>query len=232
MLPVLPFLIGGALGAVAGVAIKKYYDENDIEIHEKLENSLMDIEEWLDEKLVALDKYKDSLNLNDDENTISLTSKEHILKKLESTKQKVYHDSFVDFMNFYKKLNNVDLGELEFTQVIFISKSEDYVENEITEENLKIAIDLLFKANNILSDIVLNLNKTLNILFKMLPVLPFIIGGALGAVAGVALKKYYDENDIEIHEKFENSLMDIEEWLDEKLVALDKYKDKIGRAHV
>ena len=161
MLPVLPFLIGGALGAVAGVAIKKYYDENDIEIHEKLENSLMDIEEWLDEKLVVLDKYKDSLNLNDDENTISLTSKEHILKKLESTKQKVYHDSFVDFMNFYKKLNNVDLGELEFTQVIFISKSEDYVENEITEENLKIAIDLLFKANNILSDIVLNLNKTL-----------------------------------------------------------------------
>jgi hypothetical protein len=70
MLPVLPFLIGGALGAVAGVALKKYYDENDIEIHEKLENSLMDIEEWLDEKLVALDKYKDSLNLNDDENTI------------------------------------------------------------------------------------------------------------------------------------------------------------------
>ena len=161
MLPVIPFLIGGALGTVAGVALKKYYDENDIEIHEKLENSLMDIEEWLDEKLVVLDRYKDSLNLNDDENTISLTSKEHILKKLESTKQKVYHDSFVDFMNFYKKLNNVDLGELEFTQVIFISKSEDYVENEITEENLKIAIDLLFKANNILSDIVLNLNKTL-----------------------------------------------------------------------
>ncbi len=50
MLPVLPFLIGGALGAVAGAAFKKYYDENDIEIHEKL---------------VALDKYKDSLNLNE-----------------------------------------------------------------------------------------------------------------------------------------------------------------------
>ena len=145
MLPVLPFLIGGALGTVAGVVLKTYYEERDDEINEKLEDGLMNIEEWLDEKLVALDKYKDSLNLNDDENTISLTSKEHILKKLESTKQKVYHDSFVDFMNFYKKLNNVDLGELEFTQVIFISKSEDYVENEITEENLKIAIDLLFK---------------------------------------------------------------------------------------
>ena len=32
----------------------------------------------------------------------------------------------------------------------------------------------------------------------MLPVLPFIICGALGTVAGVALKKYYDENDIQI----------------------------------
>ncbi|MGJ0303757.1 hypothetical protein NG774_10515 [Aliarcobacter cryaerophilus] len=159
MLPVLPFLIGGALGAVAGVAIKKYYDENDIEIHEKLENSLMDIEEWLDEKLVVLDRYKDSLNLNKDQ--ISSSKTDSYLQKLEITKQKVYHDSFVDFMNFYKKLNNVDLGELEFTQVIFISKSEYYVENEITEENLKIAIDLLFKANNILSDIVLNLNESL-----------------------------------------------------------------------
>ena len=27
----------------------------------------------------------------------------------------------------------------------------------------------------------------------MLPVLPFIIGGVVGTVAGVALKKYYDE---------------------------------------
>ena len=159
MLPVLPFIIGGALGAVVGVAIKKYYDENDTQNNEKLEDGLMNIEEWLDEKLVALDKYKDSLNLNEDQ--ISLSKTNSYLQKLESTKQKVYHDSFVDFMNFYKKLNNVDLGKLEFTQVIFTIKTEYYVENEITEENLKIAIDLLFKANNILSDIVLNLNKTL-----------------------------------------------------------------------
>ena len=162
MLPVLPFLIGGALGAVAGVALKKYYDENDIEIHEKLENSLMDIEEWLDEKLVALDKYKDSLNLNDDENTISSTSKEHILKKLESTKQKVYHDSFVDFMNFYKKLDNVDLGKLDFIQVEFSNSNLDKeIIDETVKQNIKVTIDLLFKANNILSDIVLNLNESL-----------------------------------------------------------------------
>ena len=162
MLPVLPFIIGGALGAVAGVALKKYYDENDIEIHEKLENSLMDIEEWLDEKLVALDKYKDSLNLNDDENTISSTSKEYSLKKLQDMKQKVYHDSFVDFINFYKKLDNVDLGKLDFIQVEFSNSNlDEEIADETVKQNIKVTIDLLFKANNILSDIVLNLNKTL-----------------------------------------------------------------------
>ena len=162
MLPVLPFIIGGALGAVAGVAIKKYYDENDIEIHEKLENSLMDIEEWLDEKLVALDKYKDSLNLNDDENTISSTSKEYSLKKLQDMKQKVYHDSFVDFINFYKKLDNTDLGKLDFIQVEFSNSNlDEEIADETVKQNIKVTIDLLFKANNILSDIVLNLNESL-----------------------------------------------------------------------
>src|SRR5574344_42142 len=162
MLPVLPFLIGGALGAVAGVALKKYYDENDIEIHEKLENSLMSIEEWLDEKLVALDKYKDSLNLNDDENTISSTIKEYRLKKLQDMKQKVYHDSFVDFINFYKKLDNVDLGKLDFIQVEFSNSNlDEEIIDETVKQNIKVTIDLLFKANNILSDIVLNLNESL-----------------------------------------------------------------------
>ena len=163
MLPVLPFLIGGALGTVAGVALKKYYDDNDIEIHEKLENSLMDIEEWLDEKLVALDKYKDSLNLNDDNDEISSSNKEEFcIKKLQDMKQKVYHDSFVDFINFYKKLDNVDLGKLDFIQVEFDkSNFDEEITDETVKQNIKVTIDLLFKANNILSDIVLNLNETL-----------------------------------------------------------------------
>ena len=163
MLPVLPFLIGGALGTVAGVALKKYYDDNDIEIHEKLENSLMDIEEWLDEKLVSLDKYKDSLNLNDDNDEISSSNKEEFcIKKLQDMKQKVYHDSFVDFINFYKKLDNTDLGKLDFIQLEF-SKSnlDEEIVDEIVKQNIKVTIDLLFKANNILSDIVLNLNESL-----------------------------------------------------------------------
>lgn len=163
MLPVLPFLIGGALGTVVGVAIKKYYDENDIEIHEKLENSLMDIEEWLDEKLVALDKYKDSLNLNDDKDEISSINKEEFcIKKLQDMKQKVYHDSFVDFINFYKKLDNADLGKLEFIQVEFSNSNlDEEIIDETVKQNIKVTIDLLFKANNILSDIVLNLNESL-----------------------------------------------------------------------
>ena len=162
MLPVLPFLIGGALGTVAGLVLKTYYEERDDEINEKLEDGLMNIEEWLDEKLVVLDKYKDSLNLNDDENTISSTSKEHSLKKLQDMKQKVYHDSFVDFINFYKKLDNTDLGKLEFMQLeISNSNLEEEITDETLKQNIKVTIDLLFKANNILSDIVLNLNESL-----------------------------------------------------------------------
>ena len=162
MLPVLPFLIGGALGTVAGLVLKTYYEERDDEINEKLEDGLMNIEEWLDEKLVALDKYKDSLNLNDDENTISSTSKEHSLKKLQDMKQKVYHDSFVDFINFYKKLDNVDLGKLEFMQLEFDNSNlDEEITDETLKQNIKVTIDLLFKANNILSDIVLNLNESL-----------------------------------------------------------------------
>ena len=162
MLPVLPFLIGGALGTVAGVVLKTYYEERDDEINEKLEDGLMNIEEWLDEKLVVLDKYKDSLNLNDDENIISSTSKEHSLKKLQDMKQKVYHDSFVDFINFYKKLDNTDLGKLEFMQLEFDNSNlDEEITDETLKQNIKVTIDLLFKANNILSDIVLNLNESL-----------------------------------------------------------------------
>lgn len=163
MLPVLPFLIGGALGTVAGVALKKYYDENEYEIHEKLENSLINLEEWLDEKSVALDNYIDSLNLNDDEaKTFSKNNETFDLKKLQDMKQKVYHDSFVDFINFYKKLDNVDLGKLEFMQLeISNSNLEEEITDETVKQNIKVTIDLLFKANNILSDITLNLNQTL-----------------------------------------------------------------------
>ena len=159
MLPVIPFLIGGALGTVAGVALKKYYDENNTKINEKLEDGLMDIEEWLDEKLVALDKYKDSLNLNEDAESLSNNGK-FSLKMLQDTKQKVYHDSFIHFINFYKKLDNVDLEELNFIQLDFSNSNEEIVD-EALHQNIKVTMDLLIKANNILNEINENLNKAL-----------------------------------------------------------------------
>ncbi len=159
MLPVIPFLIGGALGTVAGVALKKYYDENDTKINEKLEDGLMDIEEWLDEKLVALDKYKDSLNLNEDAESLSNNDK-FSLKILQDTKQKVYHDSFIHFINFYKKLDNVSLEELNFIQLDFSNSNEEIVDESLLQ-NIKVTIDLLIKANNILNEINENLNKAL-----------------------------------------------------------------------
>ena len=70
-------------------------------------------------------------------------------------KQKVYHDSFVDFINFYKKLDNVDLGKLDFIQVEFSNSNlDEEIIDETVKQNIKVTIDLLFKANNILSDII------------------------------------------------------------------------------
>ncbi|MCT7445542.1 hypothetical protein [Aliarcobacter cryaerophilus] len=90
MLPVLLFLIGGALGAVAGAAFKKYYDENDIEIYEKL---------------VALDKYKDSLNLNE-----SLKDKfdyESFDIKEQELIKKVISTSGIDILENLKPQNSI-----------------------------------------------------------------------------------------------------------------------------
>ena len=59
MLPVLPFLIGGALGAVAGVVLKTYYEERDDEINDLLSN----INKYIakDTKLVSSTKVNNEL---------------------------------------------------------------------------------------------------------------------------------------------------------------------------
>ena len=40
MLPVLPFLIRGALGTVAGVVLKTYYEERDDEVNEYMKKNM------------------------------------------------------------------------------------------------------------------------------------------------------------------------------------------------
>ncbi len=161
MLPVLPFLIGGAIGTVAGIVAKTYYDENEDEIHQTIEDGINDIDEWLDEKLVALDKYKDSLE--DEENNFSNSVEEEInFQSLQEMKKRVYHDSFSNFTDFYEKIENIDLGKLEFKELDFstIVFDKKIYDNTI-QHNIKVTNDLLFKANNLLSDITLNLSIVL-----------------------------------------------------------------------
>ncbi len=151
----LPVLLGGLVGLGAGYAIKKYYDENEIEVNDKIENCLTSIDEWFDEKGVALDKYLDSSNSK--ENKVQL-EEEIVLGSLSQMKKKVYHDSFVDFVSIYGKIENVDLGKLEYQDTNFDSKAYgDEIFDKTVQNNIKITTDLLFKANNLLNDIVINL---------------------------------------------------------------------------
>ena len=180
MLPVLPFLIGGALGAVAGVALKKYYDENDIEIHEKLENSLMDIEEWLDDKQVALDKYLDKLEPNKDLLNSVTTSEKLDLKALDDLRITVYKSSFTDFANYFNSLNinNKNLSKFnlkEDLQEVLIFQDESYEIDKPAVMNLKNnkfligtqyevnqGVEFLNKSNKILESINLALKQDAN----------------------------------------------------------------------
>ncbi|TLS72531.1 hypothetical protein FE246_03855 [Aliarcobacter thereius] len=117
MLPVLPFIIGGALGTVAGVVAKKIYDENEDEIHQALEDKIAKVDEWLDEKLVALDNYLDSL----DDDMIDFV-------KFYDTKKSVYKDSFLSFANYFNSLENTNLD-------IFDIKDMKIFETKIIDEN-------------------------------------------------------------------------------------------------
>ena len=150
-------LLGTATVLGAGYAIKKYYDKNEDNVNEKIEDGLLSIYEWLDEKSVALDKYLDSLD-EEKNSTFYSVEEEITFESLQNMKKKVYHDSFVDFINLFEKIENVDLGTLKYQEIDF--NSNVYINqlfDETVQNNLKITTDLLFKANNLLNDIVNNL---------------------------------------------------------------------------
>ena len=161
MLPILPFLIGGAIGTVAGVVLKDVYDEKD-DINQTFDDKISTIDEWLDKKFVALDKYKDTL-YEDEENHFSNSVEEEInFQSLIEMKKRVYHDSFISFIDFYKKLENIDLGDLEYEEIDFSTVVlDEQIYNRNIQNNIKITTDLLFKANNLLNDIVLNLGEAI-----------------------------------------------------------------------
>ncbi|MCG3688805.1 hypothetical protein [Aliarcobacter butzleri] len=161
MLPILPFLIGGAIGTVAGVVLKDVYDEKD-DINQTFDDKISTVDEWLDKKFVALDKYKDTL-YEDEENHFSNSIEEEIIfQSLIEMKKRVYHDSFISFVDFYKKLENVDLGDLEYEEIDFSTVVlDEQIYDRNIQNNIKITTDLLFKANNLLNDIVLNLGESI-----------------------------------------------------------------------
>ncbi|MCG3717759.1 hypothetical protein L5F50_01055 [Aliarcobacter butzleri] len=161
MLPILPFLIGGAIGTVAGVVLKDVYDEKD-DINQTFDDKISTVDEWLDKKFVALDKYKDTL-YEDEENHFSNSVEEEInFQSLIEMKKRVYHDSFISFIDFYKKLENVDLGDLEYEEIDFSTVVlDEQIYDRNIQNNIKITTDLLFKANNLLNDIVLNLGESI-----------------------------------------------------------------------
>lgn len=161
MLPILPFLIGGAIGTVAGVVLKDVYDEKD-DINQTFDDKISTVDEWLDKKFVVLDKYKDTL-YEDEENHFSNSVEEEInFQSLIEMKKRVYHDSFISFIDFYKKLENVDLGDLEYEEIDFSTVVlDEQIYDRNIQNNIKITTDLLFKANNLLNDIVLNLGEAI-----------------------------------------------------------------------
>jgi len=161
MLPILPFLIGGAIGTVAGVVLKDVYDEKD-DINQTFDDKISTVDEWLDKKFVVLDKYKDTL-YEDEENHFSNSVEEEInFQSLIEMKKRVYHDSFISFIDFYKKLENIDLGDLEYEEIDFSTVVlDEQIYDRNIQNNIKITTDLLFKANNLLNDIVLNLGEAI-----------------------------------------------------------------------
>ena len=149
------------LGVVTGFVAKKYYDEKD-DINQTFDNKISTIDEWLDKKFVVLDKYKDTL-YEDEENHFSNSVEEEInFQSLIEMKKRVYHDSFISFIDFYKKLENIDLGDLEYEEIDFSTVVlDEQIYDKNIQNNIKITTDLLFKANNLLNDIVLNLGESI-----------------------------------------------------------------------
>ena len=70
MLPVLPLIIGGAVGVVAGFAFKDSINDKMLDnadnVFDAVDNIIGKAESWLDDKQVALDKYLDKLEPNKD----------------------------------------------------------------------------------------------------------------------------------------------------------------------
>ncbi len=141
MLPVLPLLVGGALGTVVGFSLKKYSDENPSDIFERIE--------------------KENMNLIDSMD----------FSKLDSLKQSVYNGIFISFAKYFNGLNQNELEKFDIKNVeefSTIGVSTPILVYEDNQNQLKIdkTTDFLDELNSSLISIFETLKQDVDIDFK------------------------------------------------------------------
>ena len=141
MLPVLPLLVGGALGVIVGFSLKKYSDENPSNIFERIE--------------------KDTENLIDSMD----------FSKLDSLKQSVYNGIFISFANYFNSLHQNELEKFDIKNVeecSTIGVSTPILVYEDNQNQIKIdkVTDFLGELNSSLKSILYVLQKDTHIDFK------------------------------------------------------------------
>lgn len=122
MLPVLPFVIGGAIGAVAGAIFKdkiadKMLDNAD-RVFDGVDNVVAKAENWLDNKQDKLNNYFEQFETPEDKLHKVTTSTSLALQELDDLRVYVYENSFTNFANYFNTINieNTNLEKLEIVK--------------------------------------------------------------------------------------------------------------------
>ena len=141
MLPVLPLLVGGALGTVVGFSLKKYFDENQSDIFERIENDTKNLIDRMD------------------------------FSKLDALKQSVYNGSFISFAQYFNGLNQNELEKFDIKNVeecSTIGVSTPILVYEDNKNQIKIdkTTDFLDELNSSLISIFETLKQDVDIDFK------------------------------------------------------------------
>ena len=141
MLPVLPLLVGGVLGTVLGFSLKKYFDENQSDIFERIEKENMNLIDIMD------------------------------FSKLDALKQSVYNGTFISFAEYFNGLNQNELEKFDIKNVeefstIGISKPVLVYEDNQNQIKIDKVTDFLGELNSSLISILYVLQKDTHIDFK------------------------------------------------------------------
>lgn len=143
MIPIIPLLVGGAVG----YTIKKLLDDNeDCVTTNTTYNTLSDnyqIEQWLDDKLVALDCAKDEIN-----SIKNISEEESIAIEYNDKLSEIYNGTYKRFVEFYNSKNISDGMQLPFNQPITKLSSDD-----LSTDTMIATVSVLHRVNIILIEI-------------------------------------------------------------------------------